>query len=275
MSCGLRVDSYRQSDCSPSKMARSCNSIWGIAFNQLMVKKLLGVIGPVQVPGTDEAVTAENVEDYMRQAWAPAPEEGLSQEWWLHRKDFMQLLGGVILEKALSPGNQEQLLNLGKTLVELLDQSQILVYFNNPTGQEALKVGGWDGALHPEENDYLYLIDSNVGFNKVDSVIERSLDYQVDLSDLTHPMGKTTVNYQHMGSGETDCKQMISYGNGTYKDMQQRCYLDYWRVYVPGGAELLTSNSKPVPADVLLNGTGWSGQVESQQGEASTKVFAG
>ena len=37
----------------------------------------------------------------------------------------------------------------------------------------------------------------------------------------------------------------------------------------------MTTNTKPIPADVLLNGTGWSGQVESQQGEASTKVFAG
>ena len=73
-----------------------------IAFNQVVVKKILEVIGPVQVPGTEALVTAENVENYMRQAWAPAPEEGLSPEWWLQRKDFMQQLGSVILDKAMS-----------------------------------------------------------------------------------------------------------------------------------------------------------------------------
>ena len=118
-----------------------------IAFNQQMVKKILEVIGPVQVPGTDEPVTAANVEDYMRQAWAPAPQEGLSQEWWLHRKDFMQQLGSAMLVKALSSGNQEQLLNLAKTVVEMLDQGQLQVYFNDPTAQAALKAGRCDGGF--------------------------------------------------------------------------------------------------------------------------------
>lgn len=246
-----------------------------IAFNQLVVAKILEVIGPVQVPGTDEPVTAENVESYMRQAWAPAPEEGLSPEWWLHRKDFMQQLGSVILDKALSSGNQEQLLNLAKTMVELLDHGQLLLYFNDPAAQVVLEEGGWDGGLHPGSSDYLYLVDSNVGFNKVDSVIQRSLAYQVDISDLNHPTGEVTLTYQHMGSGDQTCKQAISYGNGTYQDMQQRCYLDYWRVFVPGGSGLLASTAQPVPADVLLNGLGWSGQVESLPGEAGTQVLAG
>ena len=246
-----------------------------IAFTQLVVQKILEAIGPVQVPGTDEPVTAGNVENYIRQAWAPAPEEGLSQDWWLHRKDFMQQLGNVILDKALKSDNQEQLLNLTRTIIDLLDQSQLLVYFNDASAQLALEMSGWDGALHPGSRDYLYLVDSNVGFNKVDSVIQRSLTYQVDLSDYNHPTGKLTITYQHVGSGDLACKQEISYGDGTYQDMQQRCYLDYWRVYVPGGSQFLTSTAKPVPADELLNGLGWSGQVESLTGEAGTQVFAG
>ena len=246
-----------------------------IAFNQLAIKRILEVIGPVQVQGTDEPVTAENVEDYMRQAWAPAPEEGMSQEWWLHRKDFMQQLGRVILDNALKSDDQEQLLNLARTIVDLLGQGQLLVYFNDPSAQVALEEGGWDGALHPGSSDYLYLVDSNVGFNKVDSVIQRSLAYQVDLSDLNHPTGEVTLTYQHTGSGDLACKQVISYGNGTYQDMQRRCYLDYWRVYVPGGSELLNSTAQPVPANELLNGLGWSGQVESLTGDVGTQLLAG
>ncbi len=246
-----------------------------IAFNQLAVKMILEVIGPVQVPGTDTPVTAENVEDYIRQAWAPSPGEGLSTEWWLHRKDFMQQLGTVILDKALSLGNQQQQLSLAKTMVELLDQGQLLIYFNDPTAQAALEAGRWDGAMHPGGNDYLYLVDSNVGFNKVDSVIQRSLAYRVDLSDLDHPVGEVIMTYQNSGSGVVPCKQEISYGNGTYQDMQQRCYLDYWRVYVPGGSELLASTAPAVPTGVLLSGLGWSGQVESLTGELGSQVFAG
>jgi len=246
-----------------------------ITFNQLAVQRILEVIGPVQVPGTDEPVTAENVENYIRQAWAPAPEEGLSQEWWLHRKDFMQQLGSVMLDKALESGDQEKLLKLANTIVELLERGQLLVYFNDPLAKTALEKGGWDGALLPGSRDYLYLVDSNVGFNKVDSAIQRSLAYQVDLSDLNHPKGEVTLTYQHMGNGDTVCKQEISYGNGTYQDMQQRCYLDYWRVYVPGGSVVSASTAQPVPSEALLNGLGWSGQVENLNGEADTQVFAG
>ena len=246
-----------------------------IAFNQLVVQRILEVTGPVQVPGTDELVTAENVENYMRQAWAPEPEEGLSQEWWLHRKDFMQQLGGVIVDKALKSGDQKQLLNLVKAMVDMLDQGQLLLYFNDSRAQDVLEAGGWDGSLNPGSGDYLYLVDSNVGFNKVDSVIRRSLAYKVDLSDPNHPTGEVALTYQHTGVGDLACKQEISYGNGTYQDMQQRCYLDYWRVYVPGGSVLLTSTAQPVPVEELLNGLGWSGQVERMPGEASTQVFAG
>ncbi len=44
---------------------------------------------------------------------------------------------------------------------------------------------------------------------------------------------------------------------------------------MPGGSGLLTSTARPVPADELLNGVGWSGQVESVTGEAGTQVLAG
>ncbi len=134
---------------------------------------------------------------------------------------------------------------------------------------------GLAGRLAPGQGDYLFMVDSNVGFNKVDAVISRSLKYQVDLTDLLHPLGNATLTYAHTGSGSPECKQEISYGNGTYQDMQQRCYLDYWRLYVPGGSELVSGTTQPVPAGQLLNGAGWSGQVETFTGEAGAQVFAG
>ncbi len=246
-----------------------------IAFNQLAVQKVLEVIGPVQVPGTQEPVTAENVESYMRQSWAPAPEEGLSQEWWLHRKDFMQQLGNVIIEEVLKSADMTKLLCLGKAAIDLLERGQLLIYFDAASAQSALEQANLDNALHTSNADFLYLVDSNIGFNKVDSVIARSLAYQVDLSDIAHPTGKATLTYQHTGAGNAPCVQEASYGTGTYQDLQQRCYWDYWRLYSPEGSKLLSSDAQPVPGKELLNPIGWSGQVESLDGEGSTQVFAG
>jgi hypothetical protein len=246
-----------------------------IAFNQLMVERVLELIGPVEVPGTSEPVTSDNVDGYMRQAWAPAPDEGISQEWWAHRKDFMQQLGNVILEKILKIKDQNQILKLAEVMGDLLDQGQLLVYFNDFAAQSALQAASWTGAVRPGDGDYLYLVDSNFGFNKMDSVIQRSLTYRVDLTDIQHPTGEATITYQNSMTGNVACEQVASYGNGTYQDMQRRCYWDYWRVYTPKGSQPQSSTAQPVPADQLLNGEGWSGQVESLAGEANTQVFAG
>jgi len=247
-----------------------------IAFNQLAVRSILQVIGPIQVTGTDEPVTADNVEAYMQQAWAPAPEEGLSSEWWLHRKDFMKSLGEVIIERILQTSDKTQVIELANNLIELLDSGQLLVYFDDPGAEKALDISGWDGGIHPGDGDFFSLIDSNVGFNKVDSVIQRSVDYRVDLSDVLHPSANVILSYRHLGAQSTlICKQEISYGAGTYQDMQQRCYLDYWRVYLPAGTLLKTADAQPVPGGQLMNSIGWSGQVEKLSGEAGTQVFAG
>lgn len=246
-----------------------------IAFNQLLIKGVLQVIGPIQVPGTDEPISADNVENYMRQAWAPEPQQGLSGEWWLHRKDFMQQLGNVIIEKALTISDQQQLLGLLSSITHLIDQGQLLIYMNDPTAQSVLAKAHWDGAMQPGAGDYLYLVDSNVGFNKVDSLVTRSIDYYVDLSDINHPTGRVTLSYQNTGSGNTPCKQVASYGTGTYLDMQLRCYWDYWRLYTPTGTVLEDSDAQPVAAEMLLNGQSWSGQVEKCSGEAGTQCFAG
>jgi Protein of unknown function (DUF4012) len=246
-----------------------------IAFNQLAVRRVLEVTGAVQVPGTDEAVSAENVEAYIRQAWAPGAGGGMSEEWWLHRKDFMQQLGGAMIERVLKTSNQEQMMDLGIALLDLLEQGQVLVYFTDPAAQSALEKGAWDHTIEPGTSDYLYLVDSNVGFNKVDSVVERSIAYRVDLSDADRPTGEVTVTYTHTGSGEANCKQLISYGSGTYQDMVERCYLDYWRLFMPAGSGILGSEVQPVPGEQLLSGQDWAGNVEISQGEAGTQVFAG
>ena len=57
--------------------------------------------------------------------------------------------------------------------------------------------------------------------------------------------------------------------------MQQRCYLDYWRVYLSAGTNLIGADAKPVSGTQLLNPTGWSGQVEQFSGEKGAQVFAG
>jgi len=248
-----------------------------IAFNQQALRAILQVIGPIQIEEVDETVSADNIEGYMAQAWGEGFGRGETyKDWHAHRKDFMKVLGDQILKQVMESGDQAQYIDLAKSLLYLLQSGQIQVYVDLPIVQQALQIAGLGGGLEPGDGDFLALVDSNVGFNKVDSSIKRSVSYHVDLREPKQPTSQIILSYNHMGNDNDQvCEQKISYGEGTYQDMQQRCYLNYWRLYVPGGSELIDQDTQPVPGSQLLNPDGWSGQVEIYPGENGAVVYAG
>jgi hypothetical protein len=246
-----------------------------IAFDQLGLSGLLSALGPISLPDAPEAVTAENVEDFMQQSWQPEPGTAATADWWVGRKDFMGTLGKAMLDRLFALQEPGILLNLGETALELIKSGHILVYLNQAEAQAVLEKAGLAHQIAPPEGDFLMLVDANLGFNKADALMERSILYQVDLSDPAHPEARLSVQYAHQGQGQAACVHEATYGTGAYDDLQQRCYWDYWRVYVPSGSLLRNAQVKPVPAEELLSKQAWPGVVESYPGEAGTQVFAG
>jgi hypothetical protein len=106
-----------------------------------------------------------------------------------------------------------------------------------------LAKSGWDGALQPTEGaDFLAIVDTNMGYNKVNAVLERATDYRVEWGDnpAQGALATLTLVYNHPGpAGDPDCDLSPRYGDG-YTDMIARCYFDYVRVYAPAGSRLLT-----------------------------------
>ena len=113
---------------------------------------------------------------------------------------------------------------------------------------------GWDGHVDPGTNDFLMVVDTNLGFNKVNPVIQESIDYRVDLSDPNRPTATLTVHYTHTAAASVPCRHAPDYGSGQYAELMQRCYWDYWRMLVPGGATLLSGPVNQASADELITG---------------------
>ena len=112
----------------------------------------------------------------------------------------------------------------------------------------------WDGALRIPSlpSDSLLVVDSNVGFNKVDPNVDRAIHYQVDLTARDRPMARLTLTYHNRSRRPVGaCIQESRYGD-TYADMMERCYWDYVRVYVPLGSSLVEGPDLSVPAGSLL-----------------------
>ncbi|HAJ38168.1 MAG TPA: hypothetical protein DCL15_21050 [Chloroflexi bacterium] len=237
------------------------------------VRRIFTALGEIQAPGFDTPITGENVEEQVVKLWErPAESDtavgGETQEelgaWWLQRKEFIPRLAQAALSKVQS--GDVDMLALASAVVDALDARAIQVWLDHPEAAAVLGAQGWDGALRPSPgSDFLAVVDTNMGYNKVDAAIERALDYQVSwLAGADQPAQVTlTLTYTHPVEAEDPgCDLTPRYGK-SYADLIARCYFDYVRVYVPAGSKLI---------DV----TGVASEsIATQRGERKTQFFTG
>lgn len=228
-----------------------------IALDLTALQRLVKAVGPLQVEGIAEPVTGQNLLQVLRQEWGSSAEKGEEwREWWLHRKDFMGPIARALMER-LTTGRDLQPAALIPALIQILDEKHLLIYMDDPEVAELLRARNWDGALvAPPASDALLVVDTNVGFNKVDVNIERAIHYRVDLTTPENPRAQLVVTYQNQSRRVVEaCVQEARYGR-TYADMTQRCYWDYVRVYAPAGSQLLSGPPPVLPAGSLLARSG-------------------
>lgn len=233
------------------------------------VALIVGAVGPVTVPGLEEPVTGQNVVELIKELWGnPLGEDetvaNKSSEWFRQRKDFLPIMAGAILDKLKSGRfNVFAVAGAGR---RAFNERAIQVWVREERVQERIHRWGWDGGLlPPQDADYIALVDSNLGFNKVDSVIERSLDYTVSWPGGPGSQGvaRLTVTYRHpIAMPRYECLLSPRYGD-RYDEMAERCYYDYVRLYAPLGSELLRIDG--VEQD----------SVSTRRGEKGTQVFGG
>lgn len=208
------------------------------------VQILFDGLGPLTLPGIEEPVTGRNVVDIIKALWnsplgeTPKPEENFGQ-WWQNRKSFMPLMAQAFLVK-LESGDFSRLALL-QAGIQAMNQRAVQVWVDDPRVMAQLAKLGWDGGLHPlPGGDFLAVVDSNLGFNKVDAVIERRLDYQVTWPDGpgNPALAVARVTYRHpLELPDHRCDLSPRYGD-TYDEMTRRCYFDFVRLYAPLGSQL-------------------------------------
>lgn len=216
-----------------------------IAFDLEAAKRLMVALEPLALPGYPEPLTANNVLVAMREVWAnPSSTESTvresgSSDWWLYRKDFMGDLAATAMAKLES--GQVDIGKLAQALYNSLQEKHVLVAVDDQATSALLREAGWNGVVDPGEGDFLLVVDSNVGWNKVNSVVQRETYYTIS----PHADGTASVQlelvYQHLGEANDEpCVHVARYGD-SYDDMVKRCYFNYIRVLVPAGARVVSA----------------------------------
>jgi len=222
-----------------------------IALDMQALQLLVRAVQPVQVPGTTEQITGDNVITWLRQSrGGQTPGKGLGK-WWKQRKSFMGLLA-LALKLRLDNGEVDWS-TLAQAVDRALVEKHILVYVADPDVAALLSSQGWGGAVTSPAGDYLLVVDSNVGFNKVNALVDETLNYHVTLNTDGSARSMLQIGYHNRSRGTVaDCDPRSRYGADYDADMN-RCYWDYLRVYVPKGSALTVATPAPLPKQSLYN----------------------
>lgn len=202
-----------------------------IAVDMRFMPLLVQAVPDLELGGV--TLTRDNVITEIKANWRPLPtSDYMTAEWFTSdRKNFLgALLRAVmahVMEGSASPTALAQAFWSG------LRGKAVQLYFADADAQRAVLDAGWGGAIQTGSADYLNVIDSNVGFNKVNARVTREIFYQVRLNENG---GDATVEitYHNPSRPESDaCDLLRQHKDTTYASMEQSCYWNYVRVLTP------------------------------------------
>jgi hypothetical protein len=234
-----------------------------IAIDQQFVGMLLDALGPVYVPELERTVNSANVVSEMREAWAPKPGQ---ENWISQRKAFMGPLSNAIRQKLEGDLVGINPVGLVRALHAAAEQRHLQIYIPDDSIEAALADAGWDGKQSVASGrDYLQVIDTSMGFNKVNAAIDRAITYQITLANDGSAQADLNLEYTHTAPLSTkQCDHGTPYTlDIEYGDLIDDCYWNYLRVYTPAGSELIEASQHPVGAEKLLVSDDWLGIARS------------
>lgn len=247
-----------------------------IAFDQRFVQMLVGALGSVPIPAEGVTINRNNIIEVMRATWGDKDDQALG-EWVQTRKAFLGVFAAAILDKVESDFGSIDPLYLADTLYRAVTEKHLLIHAADPDIAAALAAAGWNGRVaFPANQDAWMAVDTNVGYNKVNVLVERRLHYRVDLTAPDAPQAELTLTYTHTGQPQPEpCFQGTPYTEGvTYLGRADTCYWNYLRLYVPQGSQLEEATSHTVPGDTLYTGETWDGPAQPITDPPGLPAFA-
>ena len=185
-----------------------------IGITPEVLKSLLKIHGAIELKDYNLTIDQDN--------FLLALEKQVEMDYWAQdiprkdRKNILRDLAKILLEKTLAL-NPLRSLSLIGTMQDLLNQKDVLLYFNDSQLEKDIETLGWSGVIKQADSDYLMVVDANVNAFKADLYVERSLKYEVDLASIPKK-ARLTIHYFH---------------TATQKSWLTRNYQSWLRIYVP------------------------------------------
>lgn len=247
-----------------------------VAIDQEFLRLLVDATGPVAVPGSDQRINAGNLVSLMREA--RGIQEGQEvYEWVLNRKAFLSVFADAIRAKIETDFANIDAVKLARNMTGAAEERHLSIFVRDEAAADALARTGWDGRLpQAPPGDFLMAVDTNLGYNKVNVLVERDLGYHVDLTG--EPAATATIRYRHTGQAlAAPCFQGVGEAYelaAAYEALINFCYYNYVRLYAPSGSVLLDSSRHVVPGETLYSGASWDSRAQQLVEQPGLTTFA-
>lgn len=201
-----------------------------IMFTPFLIEHILNVVGPITVPGYNDTITAQNVEQRLH--YYQQDNSGLAKQVVYQpgdtttssRKRFTSLLASLLMDK-VRHAPPDEIIAIARQMLYDLKTKDLQVYVTNPQ-IESLLVQYGDAAQidRSTTHDGVYVVQANVSASKASQYVQTIMHDTVSLDangGATHLLQIRLV-YNQIGP---------VYGYDTYHD--------YLRVYVPPDSTFL------------------------------------
>ena len=205
-----------------------------VGINLAVTKAILGAVGEVYVPDFKEKVNKDNLYEQAEFYSETNSFAGSDQ-----KASFLGGLGKQLFESIKSLKGEGKL-ELATALLDVLDKNEMVMAFNEPKTAGVVADLGWNGSIYQGKcstspptvsqssgqatcfADYLYIVESNLGVNKVNYFLYRNIDESVDISNQA--VGRVVkISYENTAKSS-------NWPGGDYKN--------YLRVYIPETANV-------------------------------------
>lgn len=206
-----------------------------ISLTPTVIERALEIIGPIDMTA-DYGVIIDANNFWTTTQTFSEQKPNVTRE---PKKIIGDLINHIIeeLPKRLTPEKTIQLISL---LEKNLNEKQILAYFNDPTLEKSVQRFGWSGEIKETKNDYVMVVNTNIGGQKTDRVIKETLEHKAKILPDGSIIDTLTIRRQHTGmKGET----FVGVRN-----------VDWLRVYVPLGSKLISASGFEIPDASLFEG---------------------
>ncbi|MFH1366589.1 MAG: DUF4012 domain-containing protein [Patescibacteria group bacterium] len=183
---------------------------------------LLRITGPITLDKYETVITADNFIEKTQLKVEVEYDKATNQP-----KAIIGDLIPLLLNKVLKtkPGD---FLELAKVLQKAVSEKNLLIYAKDENLEKELIDLDLGGEIKTAPKDYLMVVNTNIGGGKTDGVIRQEILHEVSFYSDGEIVDTLTIKRTHQGDPNNSVTKIKN--------------MDYLRVYVPAGAELLSAS---------------------------------